>query len=166
MMERVALELQRTAMKRRDQVDDFDKFGRSAFNRYYYAVFLIVRDLMLEFNSRWAGSHSSIPEMLRGTVRGEISRFRSAANKRGNSEQSEAANRAIAAIHSLATLMEEANRLRVTADYNPAIRVEDQGGERFALVSTNITEAHQWPSNATLYVALIQRALRLARGTI
>jgi uncharacterized protein (UPF0332 family) len=165
-MERVALELQRTAIKRRDQVDDFDKFGRSAFNRYYYAVFLTVRDLILEFNPRWAGSHSSVPDMLRGSVRAEIAKFRSAANKRGNSDQSEAANKAIAAIHSLATLMEEANRLRVTADYNPTIKVEDQGGERFALVSTNITDAHQWPAKAKLYVELIQRALRLARGTI
>ena len=165
-MERVALELQRTAIKRREQTDDFDQFGRSAFNRYYYAVFLIVRDLMLEFNPRWSGSHASIPGMLRASVHDEIAKFRSAANKRRNPEQSEAANKASSAIHSLAALMEEANTLRVTADYNPAIKVEDHGGERFALVSTNITEAHQWPTQARLYVQLILRAMRLARGTI
>ena len=71
-MERVALELQRTAINRRGQIDDFDQFGRSAFNRYYYAVFLIVRDLMLEFNPRWSGSHASIPGMLRASVHDEI----------------------------------------------------------------------------------------------
>jgi hypothetical protein len=165
-MERVALELQRSAITRRAHAEDFDQFGRSAFNRYYYTVFLIVRELVLEFNPSWDKGHASVPALLRGSFQDELKKFRAAANRRRNSDQSDAASKGIAALHSLALLMEEANRLRVTADYNPTIKVVDQGGERFALVSTNISEAHQWPNRTRLFVKTIRLAMRLARGTI
>ena len=46
-----------------------DAFGRSAFNRYYYASFLNVRDLVSTLDGRWARiSHKGIPDLLRGAV--------------------------------------------------------------------------------------------------
>lgn len=165
-MEQVAVALQKEAISRRGQTEDFDLFGRSAFNRYYYTVFLIARALMLEFNPNWNATHSSVPGMLRGSVKDEIAKFRTSANRRRNQEQSRMANEAIAAIDALATLMEDANRLRVAADYNPNIKVVDQGGDRFTLVNTNITDAHQWPARTKTHVQIIRRTLRLARGGI
>lgn len=44
--------------------DIADAFGRSAFNRYYYAAYLEVRDLLVKFKSDWDIKHAKAPEYL------------------------------------------------------------------------------------------------------
>jgi hypothetical protein len=41
---------------------DADAFGRSAFNRYYYASYLITRDMLRQLDPSWTRTgHSKIP---------------------------------------------------------------------------------------------------------
>lgn len=47
-MEIVGLHLQREAVKSGKPAEESDLFGRSAYNRYYYASFLCVRRLLIE----------------------------------------------------------------------------------------------------------------------
>jgi hypothetical protein len=43
--------------------NDADAFGRSAFNRYYYATYLSVRELLASLDSSWETQrHSAIPD--------------------------------------------------------------------------------------------------------
>jgi uncharacterized protein (UPF0332 family) len=165
-VEKVALSLQKTAVDRRKDGDDFDQFGRSAFNRYYYALFLIVRAFILEFNPDWAAVHSAIPGVLTGSITREIKNFRSSALRQKDHESVEICNRATAALASLAKLMESAYTVRVTADYNPSIKVMDDTNERFSLGTATITQAHGWPDQARILTGAIRRAWRLARGGV
>lgn len=163
-MEQVGLHLQQTAIARRSNAEDFDQFGRSSFNRYYYALFLIVRSMILEFNPTWDATHSSIPQMLTGSIEREIKQYRSNAQRLGQSDAILLCNRAISALAALAELMRTANTARVTADYNPNIKIVDESAARFSLGTTNITDAHSWATNARALTTTISRAWRLSRG--
>jgi hypothetical protein len=49
--------------------DNADLFGRSAFNRYYYAAYLITREMLRKLDPKWAASgHRQIPDLLQKTV--------------------------------------------------------------------------------------------------
>jgi len=163
-MERVALSLQKWAVQRRAHHDDFDLYGRSAFNRYYYATFLTVRSLIIEFEPQWTGAHSSVPDFLAGSINREIKRYRSSALRRQQSDAVEICNRTVTALSALADLMKTANTVRVTADYNPSIKIQDDRQNRFTLGTTSITEAHRWASQAQVFSHVIRRGWRLARG--
>ncbi|MFP3541518.1 hypothetical protein, partial [Pseudomonas sp. SIMBA_044] len=44
-------------------------YGRSAFNRYYYAAYLSVREMLQSGQPDYAGaSHSDLPGLLEGAV--------------------------------------------------------------------------------------------------
>ena len=163
-MEQVAHSLQKWAIERRQDPDDFDQYGRSAFNRYYYSTFLIVRPLIVEFEPDWGRSHSSIPGMLTGSIERELKRFRKSAMGRLDKDDIRTLNVAIAALNSLAQLMTSANASRIAADYNPEIPLTVKGADRFSLASTDISEAHDWPARARTMTSQIRRGWRLARA--
>lgn len=163
-MERVAHHLQRAAIERRDTPHDFDLFGRSAFNRYYYALFLVVRATVLRLNPKWEGDHSGLPGVLVGDLYKQIGRFRTSAHRKQDKETVELCNRALAAMNELSELMRGANAVRVTADYNPQVPVIDQGSDRFTLGPTNITTAHSWPERARVLTSHVNRAWSVLSG--
>ena len=74
-MEKVARHLLDEAMLR-ETSDEKDVFGRSVFNRYYYATFLNVKEGLSGLKKEWEGNlaHASIPEMLRGQIQSELKR--------------------------------------------------------------------------------------------
>ena len=162
-MERVGLFLQRAAVDRRN-TDEFDMFGRSSFNRYYYATFLVARALILEFEPQWQAVHADLPNYLKATVFREIDRFRKQSVRRQNDEAVRICNQAIAAVRSLATLLSNAYPVRIAADYQPEIPVTSPDGDRFSLANVSINAAHSWSNEARAYAAVIRRGWRLSRG--
>ena len=164
-MEQVALSLQKWAIAKPQDMTDFDLYGRSAFNRYYYASYLKVRELIVEFEPQWAGGHATVPEFLTGSIEREIKKYRSTALRRQQADVVEICNRAVKAIVSLANIMQLAYSIRVTADYNPTIKIIDAADSRFKLGNTSITEAHNWVVQVQSLIVVIRRAWRLARGT-
>ena len=164
MMDRVAHHLQQTAIAKRDNLEDFDIFARSSFNRYYYALFLIVRNTVLIVNPNWDAVHSGLPDILQGSIYKQINSYRSISLRRQDAQTTETCNRALSALKALAELMRNANSVRVIADYNPQIKVLDEGGLRFALGTTNITSAHDWPERAKTLTREVERAWRLVSG--
>lgn len=164
-MERVAHHLQQAAVARRGNREDFDVFARSAFNRYYYSLFLIVRSTVLLINPKWDAVHSGIPDVLQGSIYDQINKYRKNSLKRQDRETIEICNRALFALKALADLMKNANSVRVLADYNPQISVVDEGDSRFALGATNITSAHGWPERAKSLTREVERAWGLVSGT-
>lgn len=164
-MERVAHHLQQTAIAKRNGGDDFDVFARSAFNRYYYSLFLIVRGSVLSMKPDWEAVHSGLPDILTGSIYKKIHSYRANSLKRQDAETIEICNRALSALKTLAELMRSANSVRVLADYNPQVKIVDEGDLRFALGTTNITSAHNWPTRATILVREIERAWRLLSGS-
>ncbi|MBO9380117.1 hypothetical protein GG804_25445 [Sphingomonas histidinilytica] len=163
-MEQVAHDLQKKAVERRGVPEDADLFGRSSFNRYYYALFLTVRSFIKEFSPDWQAGHASVPDFLTGSVMKEIKNFRSSAMRRENTEAVAICNKSISALSALADIMRRANTVRVTADYNPDIKIHMIDDGRFSLNNTEITDAHSWAMQARTFCQEIRRAWRLSRG--
>lgn len=163
-MHEVALHLQKTAIAKRSNAEEFDQFGRSAFNRYYYSLFLEVRSLIREFEPHWAGAHSQLPGELTGSILQEIKSKRKNAVRKKQTDILPVLDRGAQALQALANLLSSANTVRVNADYFPEVRINDLGDKRFSLASVQVTEAHNWLGDARHKVDLVRRAWRLARG--
>lgn len=127
--------------------DEADAFGRSAFNRYYYATFLTTRDLLVRIDSAWAKTrHAHVPTVLeqdllkrvRTTVKGLEARG-ILAHGRGRS----LINQANAASGDIASILRSAYEVRRSADYAPEERVvfEPTG---FRLATHSDVEAKNW----------------------
>jgi len=161
-MESVALFLQTEANRHAPDQRDFDLFGRSSFNRYYYAVYLQVRTILGDLDGTWATApHASIPALLTGQVLVKIRRQRMRANKLGDYDAVGICSRAESSAHDLADLMKTAYAVRVAADYRPDIAIEPDGQGRFRLNQVRVTTAHDWPARAREYGQRIKRAWSL-----
>lgn len=158
MMERVGRHLQVQAIALTDN-EERDVFGRSAYNRYYYAAFLRARKMVDTLDSDWARlPHKDYPELLKGKVRKALLKGKLQATKIGDVETINVFSRAMAAAVEIASLMENAARVRVTADYNPHIPIEFLPGGRFSLNNVDITVAHQWIVKTEAWAEAIERA--------
>jgi hypothetical protein len=160
-MEIVADHLEQQAMTR-SVSSERDSFGRSAFNRYYYATFLQVKSGLAELRPEWAGdmAHAKIPEMLRGTICSDLKKGHQKALRTSDHEVVVLCSRAVSAAKELAKLMDEGRATRVTADYHPEIPVSFSTGVRFRLNSVGVDAARIWPHRARALVADIQSAWR------
>lgn len=85
-MEVVALHLQNVASTRSDPVER-DLFGRSAFNRYYYASYHNVKYVLGILKSEWGGiPHGDIPDVLVGQVKKKLVKGRERAQRSSDNE--------------------------------------------------------------------------------
>jgi hypothetical protein len=159
-MEVVARHLQVEAMRRQTQ-DARDQFGRSAYNRYYYALFLCTRRLLAELDAKWANMpHASYEGVLTGQIKNEIKNGQRRAQKLSDTNTIQLCERAKQATHELAQLMHRGNATRVVADYNPDTPIDFTSSDRFKLAGIDITEADQWPHRARDLSATIAAAWR------
>lgn len=137
--------------------DIADAFGRSAFNRYYYAAYLEVRSLLLMFNSRWKINHDEAPNYLRKNLpkifREEINRQQ----KRHVITHAEGMKISSAVLHSgsnIAQVLEVAYKVRVISDYEPEEPVTfDQA--TFHLDSHSEVEAKGWLKTVEIHKSRI-----------
>lgn len=127
--------------------DSADAFGRSAFNRYYYASFHTVRDLLLALDESWAKTpHKNLPSLVENDL---IKRMRTLAKKqerlgalnaaRGRALLSQAQH----AASDIAVVLREAYAVRLAADYEPNKSVSFFAGG-FRLVEHTNAEAKNW----------------------
>lgn len=159
-MEVVAHYLQTEAVNR-VVVAEKDLFGRSSYNRYYYATFLLVRELLRALDPRWGElPHADYPKILTGSIKDTLKKGGVRARKASDWDLSDHCKQAMAAASELAKLMAQGSATRVTADYHPEIPVQFNPGERFTLNSIDITVAHQWPPRARVLTAVIASTWR------
>jgi hypothetical protein len=159
-VEIVAHHLQIQALSRAS-LGEKDLFGRSAFNRYYYATFLVVRAALTQIDPTWSRlPHGDYPSVLKGTVKGRIDAGRKQAQRSGDADAITLCQRANAATHELANLMSTAYASRVVADYRPEILIAFGAGGRFQLNAVDVNDAHQWPDRARIWTAEILAAWR------
>lgn len=128
-----------------------DAFARSAYNRYYYACFLKVREILASMNIKWSGiHHKDYPLLLNGQIRERFIKERRRANKSGDHELSSKISSALRAIPKLSEIMASAYGARVVADYRPETPIVFSKIGRFSLNSIDITEAHKWHGNVNI----------------
>ncbi|MDB5740767.1 MAG: hypothetical protein JWP16_1807 [Alphaproteobacteria bacterium] len=142
-----------------------DLYARSAYNRYYYGVFLNTRAMFAGLDSSWSAlAHKSYPDVLKGKLTKRFKQERYRAIKAGDAELVEILNAALQAAVALASLMEKAYGVRVVADYKPEELVQFSTSDRFSLKSIDITDAHNWESTVSLWIGAIQRAWKQLHG--
>lgn len=145
-LEKVADELSKHAATLKN-LDDADAFGRSAFNRYYYATYLTVRDMLGQINSKWAKvPHKNIPKTLEDDL---VKLFRDNGRKQvlgkvlPESQLRSYLSQTNAAAGEIASTLTSAYMVRVTADYEPDHKIEFID-EKISLASHTLDEAKNW----------------------
>ena len=163
-MKIVGQELERWALTQKNEGDK-DLFARSAFNRYYYALFLVTRQMIGDFEAGWRGTvHAQIPNLLRTAVKKKVERSLKKAVRNdlmSLGESSRIRDEHNTSISTLATLLEEAYQVRIVADYEPEIVVE-QTGSVISLDSHKLTSAKAWPDRASACCKSIRKVWKEA----
>lgn len=123
-------DLANTARGTNDEVR-FDLFARSAYNRYYYSVFLHVRMVLRTIDSRWATpAHADIPIYFRCKVLTKLVKQINVAENTGQITPDEAKRMfslAATAAKDLAIMLDSAREVRTIADYQPENTVTREG---------------------------------------
>jgi uncharacterized protein (UPF0332 family) len=163
-VEQVGNALALQAVKLKAKSIEADLFGRSAFNRYYYAVFYVARSMLSDFSPDWKSvPHASVPQLLVGQVRKDIQRFKQKANKLGDTESVSLCSHAIESLDQLSELLKKGYSVRVAADYDTTVSVEfEEGSNQFSLASTTVSTARNWVQRAVFLTSSVRRAWRLA----
>jgi len=98
---------------------DRDHFARSAFNRYYYAIFLTIRSTLAKIDPNWdEPTHRDVPILLRNSVVKKLRR-RSKGHVMSEPEAAKLSSQGCTAAKALADLVETGNETRKLADYAP-----------------------------------------------
>lgn len=138
----------------------FDLFGRSAYNRYYYAAFLCVRAALKRIDNSWATpTHAAVPELLLGAVRKRVkNKIRLAVNSNQITySRGKQLYRAVSdAATELSNLLALAREVRRVADYEPEQLVDRQGSV-VRLGSCTLESATKWMQRADIEVNKIIR---------
>jgi hypothetical protein len=140
-----------------------DLFARSAFNRYYYAVYLIVNESISLINPTWSKmNHADLPEVLKGkvikTIKDDIKRkIKNDVIPYHIGENIK--QKVIHSANELSNLLDEAYRIRVIADYQPDIKVEIRSGT-FLLDGEKISVAKMWKNTAETHTNSLIKAYK------
>lgn len=152
-LHRVADNLARQAKGAGVLAEDADALGRSAFNRYYYATYLTVRDLLGLIDAAWKKeSHAKIPELLEGAV---LKKLRAEARKQersgviSKSHEKGLIYQATTASSEIASTLKIAYQIRVISDYQPEERITFVG-DQFWLQEHSDREASNWISRVEM----------------
>ena len=122
-----------------------DAFARSAYNRYYYGCFLLLRDLVHELETDWIKTpHKQYPDLLNGKITKRLKLERKKAHKSGDRELYSMIESSLYAVPRMANIIKQAYSLRLIADYQPDVPVNFSTADRFSLNDIEITQAHRW----------------------
>ncbi len=137
-----------------------DLFGRSAFNRFYYAAFLEVRKMLGELDQKWKRTaHRAIPELLETGVQKRVTNVLKKNLKKGiitKKEFNRFKYELLDSTNALANLLREAYDTRLIADYEPEKLIE-VNGKVISLNSLKLTTAISWSSRASLHCKNIRK---------
>jgi len=161
-MKTVGEKLESWALAQKDPREQ-DVFGRSAFNRYYYAVFLLVREMLVEFEpERGKTQHASLPEYLKDTMRKRLKKKLEKSRKLGlitHGDESKLIEKYSESAANLSELLKLANDARKTADYEPEVYIA-KSGNVISLGQHKLGSAKTWPGRASAYCKTIRSVWR------
>jgi hypothetical protein len=138
---------------KRNSGDVADAYGRSAFNRYYYAAYLATRDLLIRFNPKWDVSHAGAPELVESAlpalVRKEAKRLQKV-DALSHSDGQRICSGVASAGAAIGELLRTAYKVRVISDYRPEEQVSFEKST-FHLDAHSEGEARSWLSTVEMH---------------
>lgn len=142
-----------SAEAKKSSGDIADAFGRSAFNRYYYAAYLATRDLLITFNPKWDVSHSDAPKLVESAlpalVRKEGKRLLKI-NALTHANEQRISSGVASAGAAIGELLRIAYKVRVISDYKPEEQVSFDKST-FHLDDHSEGEARSWLSTVEIH---------------
>jgi hypothetical protein len=155
-MERVAEALTEQAVSSPDELDA-NLFGRSAFNRYYYAVYLSVRQMVIAGHPEIKQfKHKDLPDLLVGKIQDKIQQEAGKLKKRHMLSEGEASRLSQSSRQALSEL---ASILREGADYEPTVIAVVRDGHVILEHKTS-DAARQWGRRADRCIGQVRRVWR------
>lgn len=143
--------------------NDKDLFGRSAFNRFYYAMFLTIREELKTYSYDPSKlRHASVPEAVKNGVVKKITKHIKKLRKKELLSYSEAMkieSSVKKAGNDLHNLLEYARDIRNTADYHPE-EIVKINGHSIELKGCKISEAQNWENDARKLINIISKHYR------
>ena len=143
------------------EVDDVNMFGRSAYNRFYYASYLQVRNTLSELDEKWKKtSHGNIPELLTNKVKSKVKTALDRQLKSGlitKSSHSRMLTDFTASTTGLSSLLAEAYDVRCVADYEPEVSCLKHQSSGLTLNDYKLNTAEKWPDRASGYCKTIRK---------
>jgi hypothetical protein len=131
---------------KRNSGDIADAYGRSAFNRYYYAAYLATRDLLIRFKPEWDVSHAGAPDLvgsaLPALVRKEAKRLQKL-HAMSQADGQRVIRGVASAGAAIGELLRIAYKVRVISDYRPEEQVSFYKST-FHLDAHSEGEARSW----------------------
>jgi hypothetical protein len=128
---------------------DPDAFARTAFNRYYYAAFLSIREFLNTIDPAWIKSgHKNIPDVLTITLMKKIKKsadIQLRNNLINDRSKQKIIHQANTSTSDIANILKSAYEVRVVADYYPEKRVSFTR-DNFILEKHSQREAENWKS--------------------
>lgn len=121
-----------------DGESEFDSFARSAFNRFYYSMFLDARKTLIELGFPGNLSHKRIPIHYRDTVTKKIKHA-----VRQDSKEHAIKSKAMLFCRTIAKSLEEAYAVRKIADYMPEELVVIKSNGEFVLGEMELEKVKQ-----------------------
>jgi hypothetical protein len=132
--------------------------GRSAFNRFYYASFLVTRSTLAKLDPKWKMTpHAEIPTRLRETIKKKVANALKIQERKGvitASEKGRILSRLQSSTEELAEMLELAYDARIIADYIPEELIV-KSGKVITLRDHKLTTAKTWPDRAHSYCKTI-----------
>ena len=142
---------------------DADAFGRSAFNRYYYASYLITREMLNDLDTGWTRTpHASIPELLQKTIVAKIRKELKQKQRSGLLTTADAVRFRVSAnnaISELSNILKIAYSIRVIADYEPETKII-RSGRNIELADETLQGAKNWTRRVLRYTKSILNVWR------
>lgn len=159
-MENVANHLRLEVFKQHPN-EDKDCFGRTAFNRYYYSIFLEIKKTLSSLNPDWdILGHAQVPDLLRGKVKKTFSKGMSRALKLNDNDTVIKCKQAISALEDLAKLVELGRSVRVVADYHPETAIDFSKSGTFSLNAVTVDDAKAWPYKVRCWLNVVKLTWR------
>lgn len=110
---------------------EVDLFGRSAFNRFYYACYWAIRTNLPDMVSDWTKmGHKALPDCLKSSVQKETLKALERQRKSkmiSDEDFGRLQPRITRSIAEIARLLEQGYSVRCTADYNPEFKATKTG---------------------------------------
>lgn len=140
-----------------------DAFARSAFNRYYYAAFLSVRQMLKDIDASWGRlAHAEIPYIIEGALFNKVKAIATKLEKKriiSASEKSRHITGMQASTSELASLLRTAYNVRVISDYEPEVLVEFHD-HSFSITGVTNKQAAGWFSRVGFLKGSIMKSYK------
>jgi len=137
-----------------------DLFGRSAYNRFYYASYLLTREALSRLDSKWGNAkHKNIPGLLTTAVRKPVKTALKRQFKKGlitHSQHSTSLSTLNQSTLELSELLLQAYDLRCIADYEPGIPIIADS-HALTLKEYKLNTAEKWPRKTSAFCKSIQK---------